>query len=199
MTEETPQQPETKPKAKRKRYGDWALLALAAFLFWVGGKYDYAPQEANHKYIVATEKLSKPEFKGTVVFVIQHLHRSAAGFILNRPDKSGDYYDGGPLEKDRFYLLHSLDTRAPETLVLDDVNLGFIEGKEAIDKFLSGKNAPKWHRLFKGDISWGPRQLEREISDSKWEIVDFDQKLFDNPDNKIWDKAKRLPLIKRTY
>lgn len=184
-------------KPKHKRHWDWAMVILAAGLLWIGGKFDYRPQITQHKYLIATAKMKDTEFADDVVFVLQHLHRGAVGFVLNHPSKDSHVFLGGPMDKNETYALHSLDVKTPDTLVLDDVKLGFVEGQDAVDRL--EKLKPKWEMVFKGHLGWGKNQLENEISDGNWEIVDYSDDIFQTKPDQMWEKARHLPQIRRTH
>ncbi|MDE1152647.1 MAG: YqgE/AlgH family protein [Micavibrio sp.] len=190
-------------KTRNKRFDGYGMVVLAALLLWIGGKYDYKPQDAHHQIILSTptkETEGNAPFDKTVVLVVQHFKRGAMGLILNRKSPDGDYMIGGPVDKDKVFALHSLDVKFPETVPMDEIFTGILEGAKAVSELEHADKKPAWYRIYHGYVGWGRYQLDREMTDGQWEIVEFDPKFFtDTPADKMWDAGKRLPIISRTH
>lgn len=138
------------------------------------------------KLLIAEPMLEDPNFERSVVLLIEHGEEGALGVVLNRPtdidvaavlDGWGDLaadppvlYVGGPVSQDS---LVALGRRAPGggtegwTQVFDDLG--------AVDLHLEpAELAPQLAgiRVFVGYSGWGPLQLEDELAQDAWVVVD---------------------------
>ena len=178
----------------------YGLIILAAVLLWIGGRYDQTPKIANHQILIASPAASAKsgQFAKAVLFMEHHNAQGALGFIINRPSKDGHYYVGGPMSSKEVFALHTLDVKIPETIEIADTHLGVVEGQAAVDKLRKMK--PKWSIVLKGYTGWGKRQLESEIKDGNWEVVEFDDSLLEKTKPAdMWDKATKMPMIQQTH
>lgn len=140
--------------------------------------------------LVATPLLNDPNFARSVVLILQHDEDGSLGVVLDRPTaipvgdflpawedvvvEPGVVFHGGPVEPDvgiglciRFGSLEIIDlTGAP-----DD-------------------GAPV--RVFAGCAGWGPGQLDDELGENAWFVLDFDpgDLLTDTPDE-LWSAVLR--------
>jgi putative transcriptional regulator len=126
--------------------------------------------------LVATPRLRDPNFDRTVILVLEHNEEEgAAGVVLNRPSdaevagslpgwdslagKPAVFFAGGPVEPSGFIglaRLTSTGTVGPVDLAADPA--GAAEVAEV--------------RIFAGYAGWGPGQLEFEIGEGAWFVVD---------------------------
>lgn len=128
--------------------------------------------------LIADGGLLDPNFRRTVVLVVDHDDEGAAGVILNRPgsmpvreavptlgglvDEAEPVYVGGPVGPDAAVLLADFsDPSIAEDLVFGTIGmLGDLpsDGSEGIGRL----------RVFGGYAGWGPGQLEEELSRDDW-------------------------------
>jgi putative transcriptional regulator len=196
-----PQQKDKAPPAKSDRSA-WVMILIAAVLLYVGGHFDNAQLIGQHKLLVAAPGRPMKEFDKTVILLTGHTRTAAYGIIINRPGAKGGIGDGGPLEKDKdkIFALHSLDVVLPETQQMTDIGLGYLEGKAAIDKLNSATTKPSWYIVVRGYAGWGQGQIEQEIHDGVWELVEFDKNtVTTTPPAKLWEAARKLPQIELTH
>ncbi|NBX66846.1 MAG: DUF179 domain-containing protein [Proteobacteria bacterium] len=164
---------------------------------WLGGKL-----------LIAGPDMSDPRFRKSVVFLCAHDAGGAMGIVINHelPDvplsllltqlsmKPADGFadfpvlQGGPVETARGLLLHSGDFCKSESIRIDAsfIVTGTIE---ALREIVSGTGpADKLFAL--GYAGWGPDQLEGEIAQNAWHVVDADPDLvFHTPAALKWEKA----------
>ena len=140
--------------------------------------------------LVATPLLNDPNFARSVVLILQHDEDGSLGVVLDRPTAIpvGEFlpawedvavepavvFHGGPVEPDvgiglciRFGSLEIIDlTQVPE----DDSPV----------------------RVFAGCAGWGPGQLDDELREDAWFVLDFDpgDLLADSPDD-LWSGVLR--------
>ena len=144
-------------------------------------------------------------FNRSVVLICQHDEQGAFGLILNQPSpnkvgevlvadlpdaiKEMNLYMGGPVQTSALSYLHS-DNFLPDANVLPNLSLGHSL-EELVD--LGGSFASTQQiRLFAGYAGWAGGQLEHEIAEGAWFVVDADpdDALTDDPEN-LWEDVLR--------
>jgi len=144
------------------------------------------------RLLVATPLLREPTFHRSVVLMLDHDDDGALGLVLNRPGKLtvGDtvpewrsfapepsvLFMGGPVEPQRAVGLARLrsDTSgsSPELQAAFDPLLGSVGTLDlTADPDLVG-GALDAVRIFAGYAGWGPGQLEGELLEGAWWVVD---------------------------
>jgi putative transcriptional regulator len=159
------------------------------------------------KLLVASPALQDPNFKRTVVYLCAHGEDGAFGLIVNRPINGapiGDHlpqwmehvslpavlFQGGPVEASAAFGLARLQRRPPtegwlpvqEGVGLLDIGLdaGAIAGD------LDGL------RVFSGYSGWAAGQLEGEIAQEAWFVVDArPDDLFTPEPEALWREVLR--------
>ena len=146
------------------------------------------PSPIAGRLLVATPLLGDPNFDRTVVLMLEHSDEGALGVVLNRPseiDLAGSlpHWDtlaappsvvfvGGPVSQGAVIALARVqaetDTEAwsrvlPRVGVLD-LTLGLESLGVEVEEV----------RVFTGYSGWGPGQLEGEIDEGAWFVVDAD-------------------------
>lgn len=181
-----------------KQYASaFIMLAAAALLMWMGEFFDNPPRIAQNRLLVAMPDARDARFDKTVILVLMHEKAESFGLVLNKPAPGGEYYFGGPMERDKkIYALHSPDVKMKETIVIKGLNLGIVEGQAAVDKLKSEKVRPKWHIVVKGYSGWGKRQLNSELDRGDWKVVAFSEKLVEQTKpEQMWEKALAQPAV----
>ena len=146
------------------------------------------------KLIVSSPSLIDPNFRKTVILIAHHDEEGALGLVLSRPSDvaaaeavpvldglpgaEDPVFVGGPVQPDAFMVLAEFedvdDAAAP---IID--GLGFMPADaEPADL------AIKRLRLFAGYSGWGSGQLEDELAEDSWIVVDAaaDDAFADDPD-----------------
>jgi putative transcriptional regulator len=139
------------------------------------------------RLLVATPLLSDPNFMRTTVFVAEHSDEGAVGVVLNRPsdtDVAGVLpawgaavtspavvFVGGPVQQEGALALARIGAPPlPDSgfqPVVDGFGVVDLEGDSAlIAPHLAGM------RVFAGYAGWGPGQLDAEIAEGSWYVVD---------------------------
>jgi putative transcriptional regulator len=140
------------------------------------------------KLLIAEPLLEDPNFERSVVLLIEHSEDGALGVVLNRPtdiDVSavldewgqlaadpGVLYLGGPVNQDSLVALGRRAAGAGNgvdgwTQVFDD--LGAVDLHLEPTELAPGLNGI---RVFVGYSGWGPAQLEMELAQDAWVVVD---------------------------
>jgi putative transcriptional regulator len=137
--------------------------------------------------LVASPALVDPNFRRTVVLVGEHGEEGAMGLVLNRPSETTvddavpplaglagggagatTVHVGGPVQPEAIVVLAEFEE--PEraaSLVVGHV--GFVPGEVEDDDDLG---ALVRVRVFAGYAGWGAGQLEQELREGAWIVVD---------------------------
>lgn len=161
--------------------------------------------------LIATPSLVDPNFHRTVVLVCSHDESGALGVVLNQPatvmvvDAAEELSDlvgedeplfvGGPVAPERVLILAEWDDPEAAGLLVDDT-LGFV-GED------SGHDGVARARVFAGHSGWAPGQLEAELEQESWILIDFEHEdVFTDDPEGLWStvlrrKGGRFELIAR--
>ena len=161
--------------------------------------------------LIAMPQLQDPNFRRTVLLMLQHDARSSFGLVLNRESDlamsdlfeslqcewSGDadavVHWGGPVQLDSGWMLIgdslSLEPDGVElATVVPGVNFG---SSLEIFKRVAG-DPPEDVRFYLGYAGWGPGQLEQEIAQGAWLSAPATPELiFGSPSEQMWDRVVR--------
>lgn len=149
------------------------------------------------KLLVSSPSLIDPNFRKTVVLVAHHDDEGAMGLVLSRPSDvaaaeavplleglpgaEGPVFVGGPVQPEAFMVLAEFgDIEEAAAPIMD--GLGFMPADTEPDD-LSIKRL----RLFAGYSGWSAGQLEAELEEPAWIVVDAetDDAFADDPDE-LW-------------
>lgn len=166
----------------------------------------------NH-FIIAMPSLNDPNFEQSVSYICEHNDEGAMGVVVNRPtdltfadlceqldieisdSDTSNYpvYEGGPVEVDRGFILHSPIGDWDSTLeVTKDIGLTMSQDIiEAIaDGYSSDSNPPKHFIITLGYAGWSEDQIEDEIAANVWlNVPASDKILFHTPTENRWTAA----------
>lgn len=157
--------------------------------------------------LVATPSLRDPTFHRTVVLLLDHGVDGGLGVVLNRPldvdveavlppwqpwvTAPGRLFQGGPVSLDSALGLVGVPGDGPEPTGVRRINgsLGLIDlDTDPVDvvSVLSGV------RVFAGYAGWSAGQLEREIEEGSWYVVDSEPRdpFVDEPEQ-LWRSVLR--------
>lgn len=160
------------------------------------------------RLLVATPPLEDPNFDRAVIYIIEHHSDGALGVVLNRPMHEplgepldrwdalqatpGSVFQGGPVEPDALIAL-GLAKRplAEPTDELAPISGRIVSADLTTDPaFVNGVLDAV--RIFRGYAGWGPGQLEGEIDDGAWLVLDAepDDVFADDPGD-LWRSVLR--------
>ncbi len=158
------------------------------------------------RLLVATPVIDDPNFERTVVYLCFHDDNGAFGLILNRPDEMHAahaapswaeliamppaLFGGGPVEPTSILGLARVEEGASlEWWTPIDGGVGLLNLAVAV-----APAAPYIHalRVFHGYSGWTPGQLEREIGQEAWFLVDAEaDDLFTDEPGTLWQRVLR--------
>ncbi len=152
--------------------------------------------------LVAAPALVDPHFVRTVVLIAEHTDDGAMGLVLNRPSDAevaiavgelggivapGDLvYEGGPVQTSAVMVLAEFnDPSTSAAVVLGDV--GFLPSHGDPETLADGLRRA---RVFAGHSGWSPQQLDAELEEGSWIVVDalIDDVFAPDPDE-LWGEA----------
>ena len=148
------------------------------------------------QYLIATPSLGDPRFAGTVVLLCSHDASGAMGIVINRQKQNlsiSDLLDhvgvegevrvadsavleGGPVDIDRGFVLHSPDWFTTKNSKRVSPQIGMTSTKDVLQALVTDK-APERAVLAIGYAGWGAGQLEAEIADNAWLVCGGDESL----------------------
>jgi putative transcriptional regulator len=169
-------------------------------------------------FLVAAPSLLDPNFRRSVVLLVDHSPKASIGFVVNRPmnvpmdrilerigvsarvhesadgrDDQGNVLLGGPVGPQTGWVLFERDASTP---VSDDVvrvseDVAVTASRELLE-LLVARRGERRMVLVIGYAGWGPGQLDAEIVQGAWIPVDFDPRIiFDTPHPERWGTALR--------
>ncbi|MEA2432574.1 MAG: putative transcriptional regulator [Actinomycetota bacterium] len=155
------------------------------------------------KLLIANGDLFDPNFRQTVVLIVDHSDEGALGVVLNRsagfpavdalptlgellPPES-ELFIGGPVQPEAGVVLAEFDPPefAPR---LAFGAIGFITGEAELTSLVGVRRA----RVFAGYSGWGPGQVEEEIAQDAW-IIEPAQPddIFATQPDQLWSSVLR--------
>lgn len=149
------------------------------------------------KLLVSSPGLVDPNFRKTVVLIAHHDEEGAMGLVLSRPSDvpavdavplleglpgaDGPVFVGGPVQPEAFMVLAEFDDVEQAAAPIMG-ELGFMPADAEPDEL-----AIRRLRLFAGYSGWGEGQLEAELAEDSWIVVDAqtEDAFADDPDE-LW-------------
>lgn len=149
-------------------------------------------------------------FENSVVYVCEHNADGAMGLIINKPSPlvmdqlfdaakkptperfiSSAVHMGGPIQIDRGFLIHTPIGNWQSSLSVTD-SIALTTSKDII---VGMQNSDEVNKIFAtiGYTSWSEGQLEDEISNNDWLVVEANEDiLFDCPIAERYEQALNL-------
>ena len=162
------------------------------------------------RLLVAMPGIEDPRFERTVLYLCAHDEDAAMGLAVNRPVEGLTVFEllnrlgvrseiqapsdlvllGGPLERERGFVLHTDDFISPDSTLAVADGVALTATRDALDAMASAIRRPRKSLLALGYAGWGPGQLEQELRDNVWLICDADEGLlFDEDHDHKWTRA----------
>ena len=163
----------------------------------------------NH-FLIAMPGLPDPNFQQAVTYICEHHENGAMGIVINHPisltmktlfthldldihesiDENDPLFYGGPVQKERGFVLHSSDKSWESTmLIAKGISL---TGSKDILADIASDNGPEHAMIALGYAGWDAGQLEAEISTNSWLTVPADRQIiFETACDQRWSSAAR--------
>jgi putative transcriptional regulator len=172
------------------------------------------PSQLAPGFLVAAPTLLDPNFKRTVVLLVDHQPKGSLGFVVNRPAQvhmramlerlgltvaSPEIQDaavlvGGPVNPQTGWIVFEQGqiTANNEDVVRLSERIAVSASRELLETLVAHKG-PERMLLVLGYSGWGEGQLDSEIAQGAWIPVDFDERIvFDTPFEDRWASALRI-------
>ncbi|HET9650590.1 MAG TPA: YqgE/AlgH family protein [Usitatibacter sp.] len=165
---------------KRATFALWGLLLAVAI---AGSAEEAKPPTAI--LLVARAELPDPNFRDSVVLVMNNIAHAPVGVIVNRPTSmtasrlfpdierlrrhDEKVYFGGPVDLGSVSFLFRADA-PPEHAVAAVEGICFSRSAELLRTLLERDKPADGLRIFIGLSGWAPGQLEAEISRGDWTL-----------------------------
>ncbi len=176
------------------------------------GSYKSNDNYLKGKLLLAMPNMGDNRFNHAVIFMCAHDENGAMGIVINNAMPEVEFKDlvsqlkiesdikvdlnkitlpvmcGGPVETGRGFLIHSSDFYRGETMRVNK-SYGVTGTVDALKDLAIGKG-PDDVLFALGYAGWDAGQLEAELQDNAWLVVDPDHELIfgDDPDEK-WNLA----------
>ncbi|AIK95821.1 YqgE/AlgH family protein [Candidatus Odyssella acanthamoebae] len=161
------------------------------------------------KLLIAMPFQEDPRFYQSVIYICGHDDTGAMGLIVNKPLLTVEFSDlleqlgiehtkklvpnlpiyyGGPVEVGRGFVLHTPDYLSDSSVVID----GDFALTATVDvlRALSHNHGPVKSMMALGYVGWGTGQLEQEINNNEWLVLEATPDLvFDDNYEGLWRAA----------
>lgn len=156
-------------------------------------RYEASSGALANQFLIAMPHLEDPWFNHTVTYLWRHNAEGALGIVINKPSnlrlaelfgelqisveaRKGDIsfhservMSGGPVEKNKGFILHSSEREWEYTLLITP-QVSLTMSKDILVDIAAG-NGPERYLVALGYASWEGGQLEQEIADNVWLTV----------------------------
>lgn len=161
------------------------------------------------KLLIAMPGIDDERFDKSVILLCAHSDEHAMGIVLNKtmsditlPElldqldvpagnelPNDPILNGGPVGTDRGFVIHSEDFESIGATIPINNELRLTATKEVLSAMAS-PDRPRKCRLALGYSGWGPKQLENELRENVWLVVDADEEIvFDTDFDGKWLRA----------
>lgn len=136
-------------------------------------------------YIKSTDLLKGDYFENAMIFITEVNAKGAMGFVINRkfPRSFNELeefrysppfsiYEGGPVDTEHIFVLHRRADLIPGSQLID---AGIYYGgdfKETVKSINNKTITENDIRLFIGYCGWDKGELDAEIAEGSWMLVD---------------------------
>ena len=162
------------------------------------------------RLLVAMPGIGDPRFERSVILLTSHSADEATGIAVNRPLKGMSLPDllkrlgvrsqivipeqavliGGPVERERGYVVHTDDYLSAESTLTVGDGLALTATREVLDAMGDALRRPRRSVLALGCAEWSSGQLEDELRENVWLIADADPELVFGEDHATkWERA----------
>jgi len=144
------------------------------------------------RFLLATPAMGDRRFKNALIYICSHDAEGAMGITVNKAKAGlhisdlleqigieGDVkvadtpvLNGGPVDIDRGFVLHSSDYFKQETSLKLTDTLMLTSTKDVLQALVEDDLAPEKAMLAVGYSGWGAGQLEAEIRQNAWLVID---------------------------
>lgn len=170
---------------------------------------------ASGKLLISEPFMTDPNFKRSVVYLVEHNSQGTVGFVLNQKsafvlsdlvdDVEGNEYQvytGGPVGSDSLHFIHTLGGLIYDSV---EVSKGVYWGGnfESLKMLFSTRQVQENQiKFFLGYSGWGIGQLDTEIKQNAWMVTESKTEfIFADTEKQLWNQTvislgeKFAPLV----
>ena len=162
-----------------------------------------------NQLLIAMPSMTDRYFERSVIYMCEHSEEGAMGIVINQPstmtfrelihqaDKDAVVEDskseqivvcGGPVNQDRGFILHQTQPGWGSSIAVSP-DLMVTTSKDIL-AVLGNDKGPDKSIVALGYAGWEAKQLEQEIQDNSWLVVEADEDiLFNMPIHAKWQAA----------
>ncbi|WP_336274215.1 YqgE/AlgH family protein [Vreelandella indica] len=158
-------------------------------------------QSLKHHFLMAMPHLEDPNFAGSLIYLCDHDSNGCMGVITNRPlditlealfdqlelggeaspHRNAPVYYGGPMHKDRGFILHVGDSQQWDSSIQVEDGIALTTSLDILQAFAAG-DGPEHFLVCLGCAGWEVGQLEEELKENSWLTVEAQSSvLFNTP------------------
>lgn len=138
-----------------------------------------------NQFLIAMPTMTGSYFGDTIIYLCEHNQDGAMGLVVNRPSRMTlielvaqlniepgsispevPVMDGGPVARDRGFILHTDDERFEASLDLGNGTM-LTAAREVLEAIGAGRG-PRSYLVALGYAGWGAGQLEDELKENAW-------------------------------
>ncbi len=157
---------------------------------------------AKGKFLVASRRLQDPNFKETVVLLVEYGLNGAMGLVINRPSavklvtvfpdikelkqRKDTIYVGGPVAVNQMLMLIR-SSQVPEESKEITQEVYISSSGKVLERLMKSTANDEKFRLFAGYAGWAPNQLDFERTRGDWHVLKADaETVFAQKPLEIW-------------
>ncbi len=138
-------------------------------------------------------------FSRSTVLLVEYSATGAVGFILNKPFEAQinelfimppgytpELFVGGPVSGDNLFFIHTLGNLIEGSIQINEKLYWGGDFETLKLSIATGKARPDQVKFFVGYSGWSPGQLDREITENSWLVLEADPDLIMKSDRNFW-------------
>lgn len=136
------------------------------------------------KILISTPDISGDIFSRSVLLMVDHNDSGAFGLILNKKNKAMsdrlleifefqvDVYEGGPVENDKIFFILKGEKISSQFINISDGFYLTEDVESVVTALIDERIDIADIKVFSGYSGWAPNQLENELKQKLWTVVE---------------------------
>ncbi len=157
--------------------------------------------------LVALPLLNDGDFKRTVILLAEHNKLGSLGFVMNKPmhialkdvvpnvyNLNLPVYYGGPVAQNQLFYVHTVGKQITESVHIQQNYYWSGNFNQIVDGLKKKTILPEQIRFFIGYSGWGTGQLQKEMKEKHWGLLNSTTiELINKHPDDIWpEQVSRL-------
>ena len=163
------------------------------------------------KLLVALPLMNDGDFKRSVLLLAEHNQMGSLAFMLNKPmhlnlkdvvanatNLTLPIYYGGPVAENQLFYVHTLGNQITDSIPIQHNCYWSGNFRQIINGLKNKSILPTQVRFFIGYSGWGAAQLDKELNQKAWGVLDTtDTELLTSHPNTLW--AQQVSRLGANY